>query len=32
MPHEFATVPSEWGVFTRATTILTDGEVVVTDV
>ena len=31
MTHEFAHVPSEWGVFTRATTTLTDGEVLVHD-
>ncbi|UOQ57809.1 hypothetical protein MUN78_02940 [Leucobacter allii] len=29
MPYEFARIPSEWGVFTRATTTLTDGEVLV---
>jgi hypothetical protein len=31
MPHEFAPIPSEWGVFTRATTILTDGDMLVHD-
>lgn len=31
MTDDIATIPSEWGVFTRAATTLTDGEVLVHD-
>jgi hypothetical protein len=31
VPHSSLPVPSDWGVFTRATTVLTDGDTLVHD-